>query len=161
MQESADTVSFLPPICSQTQPGAKNQSENSVGTFKKFPESKTRQNFSSFARTTLKEWLLNHVSNPYPDEDEKLHLSSVCNISFEQVSNWFVNARMRLLKKEVKRPSLVKESAHRPPSVFVLADDKRKKSLRNEDVADFSFEMTDAARNLTALSEIIAARTEN
>jgi hypothetical protein len=45
----------------------------------------------------LKAWLLDHASHPYPTEDEKRRLCSVTGLSISQVSNWFINARRRIL----------------------------------------------------------------
>lgn len=45
----------------------------------------------------LKSWLLDHSSHPYPTEDEKRRLCSVTGLSISQVSNWFINARRRIL----------------------------------------------------------------
>ena len=33
-----------------------------------------------------------------------MQLATMCNLSYEQVCNWFVNARMRMLRKEEKSP---------------------------------------------------------
>lgn len=45
----------------------------------------------------LKSWLLDHASHPYPTEDEKKRLCDATGLSISQVSNWFINARRRIL----------------------------------------------------------------
>lgn len=45
----------------------------------------------------LKSWLLEHASHPYPTEDEKRSLCSMTGLTLSQVSNWFINARRRIL----------------------------------------------------------------
>lgn len=45
----------------------------------------------------LKGWLLEHASHPYPTEDEKRSLCSMTGLTLSQVSNWFINARRRIL----------------------------------------------------------------
>ncbi|SNX81817.1 uncharacterized protein MEPE_00522 [Melanopsichium pennsylvanicum] len=45
----------------------------------------------------LKTWLLEHASHPYPTEDEKRQLCSMTGLTLSQVSNWFINARRRIL----------------------------------------------------------------
>uniref|UniRef100_V5EMR8 Homeobox domain-containing protein n=1 Tax=Kalmanozyma brasiliensis (strain GHG001) TaxID=1365824 RepID=V5EMR8_KALBG len=45
----------------------------------------------------LKTWLLEHASHPYPTEDEKRSLCSMTGLTLSQVSNWFINARRRIL----------------------------------------------------------------
>lgn len=50
---------------------------------------KPRQNFTKEARTLLKQWLAVHMSHPYPTEDEKEALAEECNLSMEQLGNWY------------------------------------------------------------------------
>lgn len=45
----------------------------------------------------LKSWLLEHAGHPYPTEDEKRTLCSMTGLTLSQVSNWFINARRRIL----------------------------------------------------------------
>ncbi|CEG73628.1 Putative AhpA [Rhizopus microsporus] len=45
----------------------------------------------------LKEWLQEHSGHPYPTEEEKKLLVQRTNLSLNQISNWFINARRRLL----------------------------------------------------------------
>ncbi|VDO01122.1 unnamed protein product [Rodentolepis nana] len=60
-----------------------------------------RKNASRKATATLKEWLNEHKSNPYPTKTEKSTLASTTGMSSSQISTWFANARRRL-KKENK-----------------------------------------------------------
>lgn len=52
-------------------------------------------------RTTrgLLKWLLEHHRNPFPTAEEKLELQKQYNLTPRQISNWFINARRRVLKK--------------------------------------------------------------
>ena len=43
----------------------------------------------------LEAWWDNHLSNPYPSEQEKEFLAEQCNITKRQVSTWFANKRAR------------------------------------------------------------------
>ncbi|XP_005072645.1 homeobox protein TGIF2LX [Mesocricetus auratus] len=45
----------------------------------------------------LRVWLYKHRFNAYPTEEEKQMLSKKTNLSYRQISNWFTNARRRLL----------------------------------------------------------------
>ena len=38
----------------------------------------------------LKSWLMNHIDEPYPTEEEKAQLASECGITITQVNNWMV-----------------------------------------------------------------------
>ncbi|EOQ99399.1 Homeobox protein PKNOX1 [Wallemia ichthyophaga EXF-994] len=46
---------------------------------------------------TLRKWLMEHAGYPYPTEDEKKMLCSVTGLTLTQTSNWFINARRRIL----------------------------------------------------------------
>ena len=47
----------------------------------------------------LKNWIFKHLNNPYPTETQKRILANSTGLTIVQVSNWFINARRRLLKK--------------------------------------------------------------
>ncbi|XP_019152832.1 PREDICTED: BEL1-like homeodomain protein 4 [Ipomoea nil] len=51
---------------------------------------------------TLRAWLFDHFLNPYPSEADKQVLSRQTGLSKNQVSNWFINARVRLWKPMVE-----------------------------------------------------------
>ncbi|XP_010471654.1 PREDICTED: BEL1-like homeodomain protein 11 [Camelina sativa] len=50
----------------------------------------------------LRAWLFQHFLHPYPNEAEKLVLASETGLSKNQVSNWFINARVRLWKPMIE-----------------------------------------------------------
>ncbi|KAH9811837.1 hypothetical protein DFH28DRAFT_931510 [Melampsora americana] len=45
----------------------------------------------------LRSWLMSHTSHPYPTEEEKKFLCEQTALNMNQVSNWFINARRRIL----------------------------------------------------------------
>lgn len=45
----------------------------------------------------LKTWLLDHADHPYPTEEEKRAFCDFTGLDICQISNWFVNARRRIL----------------------------------------------------------------
>ena len=57
--------------------------------------SRRRKHLRPKATRILKEWFERHLDFPYPSEDEKRLLASQCDITVEQVSNWFSNKRCR------------------------------------------------------------------
>ncbi|PSN72540.1 hypothetical protein BS50DRAFT_570012 [Corynespora cassiicola Philippines] len=61
---------------------------------------KRRGNLPKESTTILKQWFAAHRDSPYPTEDEKLHLCQQTNLTLNQVSNWFINARRRAPGKE-------------------------------------------------------------
>ncbi|CAH9067788.1 unnamed protein product [Cuscuta epithymum] len=50
----------------------------------------------------LRAWLFEHFLHPYPDDLEKLMLASQTGLTKNQVSNWFINARVRLWKPMIE-----------------------------------------------------------
>ncbi|KAG9155922.1 hypothetical protein Leryth_004179 [Lithospermum erythrorhizon] len=50
----------------------------------------------------LKTWLYEHFLHPYPTDCDKVMLAKQTGLSRNQVSNWFINARVRLWKPMVE-----------------------------------------------------------
>ncbi|KAJ9075066.1 homeodomain super [Entomophthora muscae] len=76
-------------------------SELSEWAAEHFPR-RTRQNLPRESIKILKKWLFTHCENPYPEEHEKDELARQAKISATQLSNWFINARRRSLKRTIK-----------------------------------------------------------
>jgi hypothetical protein len=58
---------------------------------------KSRMNFSKSITKILKDWIYANVSHPFPNDIEKAELSTATGLSIEQINNWFINGRRRLL----------------------------------------------------------------
>ncbi|GAB2247633.1 hypothetical protein Droror1_Dr00007515 [Drosera rotundifolia] len=52
--------------------------------------------------SVLRAWLFEHFLHPYPKESEKTMLAREAGLTRSQVSNWFINARVRLWKPMVE-----------------------------------------------------------
>ncbi|XP_077245384.1 BEL1-like homeodomain protein 7 isoform X2 [Tasmannia lanceolata] len=50
----------------------------------------------------LRAWLFEHFLHPYPKDSEKIILARQTGLTRSQVSNWFINARVRLWKPMVE-----------------------------------------------------------
>ncbi|CAN6439415.1 unnamed protein product [Victoria cruziana] len=50
----------------------------------------------------LRAWLFEHFLHPYPKDSDKLMLAQKTGLTRSQVSNWFINARVRLWKPMVE-----------------------------------------------------------
>ncbi len=53
----------------------------------------------------LRAWLLSHVDHPYPTDEEKRELCKATDLSMNQISNWFINARRRILTPVESAPT--------------------------------------------------------
>ncbi|XP_027767846.1 BEL1-like homeodomain protein 9 [Solanum pennellii] len=54
------------------------------------------------AVTLLRAWLFDHFLHPYPTDSDKIMLAKQTGLSRNQVSNWFINARVRVWKPMVE-----------------------------------------------------------
>eukprot|EP00985_Skeletonema_marinoi_P013085 scaffold6446_cov131-Skeletonema_marinoi.AAC.4 len=58
-------------------------------------KSKKKKGFPQGAAIILNEWLMSHLNNPYPSEQEKITLLEKAGIDKKQLCNWFTDARRR------------------------------------------------------------------
>ena len=70
---------------------------------KKNPPKKPHFPYSKVARKVLKEWLVQHLTNPYPSDSQKMQLASETGLTIAQVNTWFVNARRRKFKPDIDK----------------------------------------------------------
>ncbi|KAK8510055.1 hypothetical protein V6N12_035378 [Hibiscus sabdariffa] len=80
----------------------------------------------------LRSWLFEHFLHPYPTDSEKLMLASQTGLTKNQVSNWFINARVRLWKpmiEEMYKEEFAESQQDSDPSVA-------SSSMRREGVTD-------------------------
>ncbi|KAF2449666.1 hypothetical protein P171DRAFT_427840 [Karstenula rhodostoma CBS 690.94] len=75
--------------------------------------------FPRAATKMLKDWMIAHIDNPYPTEEEKEALGKQAGLSLSQISNWMANTRRRhkARPKRTSSPSLrpVTEPVNIPP----------------------------------------------
>ncbi|KAI9250736.1 hypothetical protein BY458DRAFT_524449 [Sporodiniella umbellata] len=54
----------------------------------------------------LRKWLIQHKKHPYPAEKEKAELAQKTGLTVNQISNWFINARRRILQPMLESENL-------------------------------------------------------
>lgn len=57
-----------------------------------------RGNLPKAVTAILRDWLSRHKKHPYPTEEEKAALAAETSLNLNQISNWFINARRRILQ---------------------------------------------------------------
>ncbi|CAN4113953.1 unnamed protein product [Withania somnifera] len=64
------------------------------------------------AVSVLRAWLFEHFLHPYPKDSDKMMLAKQTGLTRSQVSNWFINARVRLWKPMVEEMYLEETKEH-------------------------------------------------
>lgn len=59
---------------------------------------KKRGIFPKLATNIMRAWLFQHLTHPYPSEEQKKDLSEQTGLTLSQVNNWFINARRRIVQ---------------------------------------------------------------
>ncbi|TXG58135.1 hypothetical protein EZV62_015964 [Acer yangbiense] len=79
--------------------------------------------------SVLRAWLFEHFLHPYPKDSDKQMLAKQTGLTRSQVSNWFINARVRLWKPMVEEMYLEEIKEHEQNG----SEEKSSKSEPNED----------------------------
>ncbi|KAF3796714.1 Homeobox BEL1-like protein [Nymphaea thermarum] len=82
----------------------------------------------------LRAWLFEHFLHPYPSDVDKHILARQTGLSRSQVSNWFINARVRLWKPMVEEMYL--EEAKEKDKRSMCQDKERNPSLQPQQATD-------------------------
>ncbi|XP_059902137.1 homeobox protein Meis1-like [Gadus macrocephalus] len=59
---------------------------------------KKRGIFPKVATNVMRAWLFQHLTHPYPSEEQKKQLAQDTGLTILQVNNWFINARRRIVQ---------------------------------------------------------------
>ncbi|KAL8098484.1 BEL1-like homeodomain protein 11 [Apium graveolens] len=86
--------------------------------------------------TILRSWLFEHFLHPYPNDSEKLVLASHTGLSKNQISNWFINARVRLWKPMIEE--MYKEEFEDDPINPVQENNSSSNEKGTDDVEESS-----------------------
>ncbi|KAL5205410.1 hypothetical protein ABZP36_033619 [Zizania latifolia] len=69
------------------------------------------------AVSVLRSWLFEHFLHPYPKDSDKVMLAKQTGLTRSQVSNWFINARVRLWKPMVEEMYAEEAKVDKDPDV--------------------------------------------
>lgn len=76
--------------------------DDDIGSISSQIKKKRRGNLPKSITVILRQWLIEHCQNPYPTESEKKELKQKTGLTLNQISNWFINARRRLLPQIIE-----------------------------------------------------------
>ena len=102
---------ILPVNSPSNQPSSNGDNEESsleplvidFNNRKKNPPKNPHFPYSKAVRKILREWLVQHLTNPYPSDSQKMHLAGETGLTIAQVNTWFVNARRRNFKPDIDK----------------------------------------------------------
>ncbi|KAJ6772703.1 HOMEOBOX PROTEIN TRANSCRIPTION FACTORS [Salix koriyanagi] len=98
-------------------PGNQNPSRNL--NFIQHSVWRSQRGLPDHAVAVLRTWLFEHFLHPYPTDSEKQALAQQTGLSRTQVSNWFINARVRLWKPMVEEVHMLESQQTQAPSETV------------------------------------------
>uniref|UniRef100_A0A2C9KBJ5 Homeobox domain-containing protein n=1 Tax=Biomphalaria glabrata TaxID=6526 RepID=A0A2C9KBJ5_BIOGL len=73
---------------------------------------KKRGIFPKVATNIMRAWLFQHLSHPYPSEEQKKQLAQDTGLTILQVNNWFINARRRIVQPMIDQSNRAGPGAH-------------------------------------------------
>jgi hypothetical protein len=76
-------------------------------------QQKKRGIFPKLATNIMRAWLFQHLTHPYPSEEQKKELAEQTGLTLSQVNNWFINARRRIVQ-----PMIDQSNRAGPPGVY-------------------------------------------
>ncbi|XP_073143767.1 BEL1-like homeodomain protein 1 [Henckelia pumila] len=86
--------------------------EFSIHRFRQQSAWRTPRGLPERAVSVLRAWLFEHFLHPYPKDLDKNMMAKQTGLSRNQVSNWFINARVRLWKPMVEEMYLEEMKIH-------------------------------------------------
>ncbi|KAI8640477.1 hypothetical protein BD408DRAFT_419784 [Parasitella parasitica] len=114
-------ISSLPisPTCSMTTPLIANAITTTAiaGNTKDTSVKRRRGNLPKEVTEFLRKWLIQHKKHPYPAEKEKADLARHTGLTVNQISNWFINARRRILQPMLESENLTAQMMAYPEMV--------------------------------------------
>uniref|UniRef100_A0A8C6VLF7 Homeobox domain-containing protein n=1 Tax=Naja naja TaxID=35670 RepID=A0A8C6VLF7_NAJNA len=83
-----------------SQSGDNCSEQGIMGSLKQDDDDKSKKRgiFPKVATNIMRAWLFQHLSHPYPSEEQKKQLAQDTGLTILQVNNWFINARRRIVQ---------------------------------------------------------------
>ncbi|KAK4511927.1 uncharacterized protein ATC70_003926 [Mucor velutinosus] len=105
------------PIISPTSTAATTSSSSTNTKNDASAVKRRRGNLPKEVTEFLRKWLIQHKKHPYPAEKEKADLARHTGLTVNQISNWFINARRRILQPMLESENLTAQMMAYPELV--------------------------------------------
>lgn len=102
-QQQDEKMMYYPPLKMTNKPLSKPMDTTTTTTNTK---KRRRGNLPKEVTEFLRKWLIQHKKHPYPAEKEKADLARHTGLTVNQISNWFINARRRILQPMLESENL-------------------------------------------------------
>ncbi|XP_046343410.1 homeobox protein Meis1-like isoform X1 [Haliotis rufescens] len=99
--------------------------DDGTGDSRSAKRQKKRGIFPKVATNIMRAWLFQHLSHPYPSEEQKKQLAQDTGLTILQVNNWFINARRRIVQPMIDQSNRAGKSSQ---LVTVFKNRRRKSS---------------------------------
>ncbi|XP_077993408.1 homeobox protein Meis1-like isoform X6 [Glandiceps talaboti] len=108
-----------PDNTSETDGGVDNSIGSGEGTGEEDNDDPSRKNkkrgiFPKAATNIMRAWLFQHLTHPYPSEEQKKQLAQDTGLTILQVNNWFINARRRIVQPMIDQSNRAVGAAGAP-----------------------------------------------
>ncbi|UJR23736.1 hypothetical protein I4U23_026713 [Adineta vaga] len=80
---------------------------------------KKRGIFPKVATNIMRAWLFQHLTHPYPSEEQKKQLAQDTGLTILQVNNWFINARRRIVQPMIDQSNRAGKSYNEQNSLSI------------------------------------------
>jgi hypothetical protein len=107
---SKGKVKAEPGVKVKTEPGVKVKTESGASV-----KAEPSLPFTAAASARMLEWAERNIQDPYPTDAQKMVLAEEGKVSYDQVSAWFINYRMRKWKKHAEKLGVTLLYADRSP----------------------------------------------
>lgn len=111
--------------------------------------------------SVLRAWLFEHFLHPYPTDADKHILAKQTGLTRSQVSNWFINARVRLWKPMVEEMYIEETKEEKVDQVGQNAEAEAERSTGTNNDENTMFNSGGADNKCTANSEEAAFKLDH
>lgn len=150
-------------ICAQIKAGDDESRVEKAGWRLKFVDShqnnawRPQRGLPERAVSLLRAWLFQHFLHPYPKDSDKQMLAKQTGLTRSQVSNWFINARVRLWKPMVEEMYLEETKNQHDASMKPELPDNKPAAASSASISISASTLTTASPSRTNFAKLISS----